>query len=272
MTLLRRVAQNLGAPARLASRKARSATRRARWWLIDALEPRRRVRARDLCLTLQCDNWITSFRMDTLETKEPETLDWIDAQVRDGDLLFDIGGNIGVISAYAALRHQRARVVVFEPEYSNLHLLRDNIVANGLSERVLAYPFALGDRTGLSRLHVQDLTPGAAMHSESEVPLRTTESGARVVLSVGTWSMRLDDFCQQSGLWPDALKIDVDGHEDRVLAGATEALSRPALRSLLVEGGHTGLSTDACARLRSAGFSPTGTSARSEARNEVWVR
>ena len=233
---------------------------------------RRRVRARGLSLTLQCDNWITQFRMETLETKEPETLDWIDAHVRGDDLFFDIGGNIGVITLYAALRHRRARVVVFEPEYSNLHLLRDNIVANGLSDRIQVYPIAIGDRTGLSRLHVQDLTPGAALHTESEGQLRTSDSGGRVILSEGTWSMTLDEFCQQASLWPNALKIDVDGGEDRVLAGATETLAHPALRSLLVEGGEVGLRPDTYGLLQSAGFSRVHTIQPSEAGNELWVR
>lgn len=272
MSALSTVAQTIGGLARVATRKARSAKRRARWHLLEALEPRRRVQARGLSVTLQCDNWITQFRMETFETREPETLDWIDDQIRDGDLLFDIGGNIGVITLYAALRHRSARAVVFEPEYANLHLLRDNIVANGLGERVQVYPIALSDHTGLSQLHVQDLTPGAAMHTESTDPLRTTESGERVVWSEGTWAMKLDEFCQQSGLWPNALKIDVDGHEDRVLAGASETLSRKNLRSLLVEGGDQGLAVGTYELLRRAGFSRADTKHRSAANNEIWVR
>ena len=263
---------SIAALCRLAGRKARSAGRRARWRLVEVLEPRSRVRARGLSLTLQCDNWITQFRMETVETKEPETLDWIDGHLREDDLLFDIGGNIGVFTLYAALRHLRARVVVFEPEYSSLHLLRDNIVANGLSERVQVYPFALGDRTGLSQLYVQDLTPGAALHTESERQLWTTDSGERVVLSEGIWAMTLDEFCERAGLWPNALKIDVDGGEGRVLAGAQETLSRPGLRSLLVEAGDAGLGPDACDLLRRAGFSRHDTGRRSESGNEVWVR
>lgn len=254
------------------TRKARSASRRARWRLIQALEPRRRVKARGLSLTLQCDNRITQFRVETLETKKPDTLDWIDAHVRDDDVFFDIGGNIGVMSLYTALRHLRARVVVFEPEYSNLHLLRDNIVANGLSDRIQMYPMAIGDRTGLSRLHVQDLTPGAALHTESAAPLRTTESGERVFLSEGTWAMKLDEFCEQAGLWPNAIKIDVDGGEGRVLTGAKETLSRPGLRSVLVEAGDAGLRPDAYDLLRHAGLSRVDAGQRSEAGNEVWAR
>jgi FkbM family methyltransferase len=254
------------------ARRARRVGREARWHLLEALASRRTVHARGLNFTLSCNNWITQFRAETFDTKEPETLDWIDRQMRDGDLFFDVGGNIGVFTLYAALRHPRMSVVVFEPEYGNLHLLRDNVIANGLNERVQVYPIALSDRTGVSRLHVQDSTPGAALHSESVAQVVRTDSGERVVLSEGTWAMRLDDFCGQTGLLPNALKIDVDGGEGRVLAGAKETLSRPALRSVLVERGETGLQSDAHELLRQAGFSKVDAGHGSEAGNEVWAR
>jgi FkbM family methyltransferase len=253
-------------------RRARTAGWRARWWLVDALVPRRAVHARGITFSMTCPNWIMRFRMDTFATKEPETLDWIDAHVRDGDVVFDVGGNVGIYALYAALRHPRATVVVFEPEYANLHLLRDNIMANGLESRVQVYPLSVSDRTGLSRLHVQDLTPGAAMHTESSAALRTTETGADVVWAEGTWAMTLDDFCAQSSLWPNAIKIDVDGGEGRVLAGAATALARPALRSLIVEGGEAGLPADARDQLRAFGFSQVALAHRSEAGNEIWTR
>ena len=76
--------------------------------------------------------------------------------MRSGDIFFDIGANIGVYTIYAALRHPGARVVAFEPEYSNLHLLRDNIIENDLQDRVEVYSVALSNHTGLSHLHIQD--------------------------------------------------------------------------------------------------------------------
>lgn len=63
---------------------------RARWALVAALAPRRAVRARGLRLTLRVENWITHYRWATYEEKEPETLDWIDRDLRDGDLLVDV--------------------------------------------------------------------------------------------------------------------------------------------------------------------------------------
>lgn len=227
---------------------------------------------RGLGVTLTSDNWITQFRVDTFESKEPETLDWIDSHIRADDVLFDIGGNVGVYTLYAARRHPRVSVVVFEPEYANLHLLRDNVVANQLADRVQIYPFALSDRTGVSRLHVQDLTPGAALHTESPEALRSTESGERVLMGEGAWAMTVDEFCASENLWPNAMKIDVDGGEDRVLAGAVRALSRIELRSILVEAGEAGLGDETRGMLAGAGLRRAELDRRSEAGNEVWIR
>ena len=141
---------------------------------------------------------------------EPETLEFIDRFVTPGDVFFDVGGNVGMYTLYAALRHPQASVVVFEPEYSNLHLLRDNVTDNHLNERVRIYPVAVSDRTGVGALHVQDLTPGAALHSESPRPLARTEAGEPVLMSEGAWTVTLDEFCNQTGQWPNAIKVDVD--------------------------------------------------------------
>ena len=51
---------------------------------------------------LRANNWITKYRFDTFENKEPETLKWIDINLRENDVFFDIGANIGIYSLYAA--------------------------------------------------------------------------------------------------------------------------------------------------------------------------
>jgi FkbM family methyltransferase len=244
-----------------------------RWRAVRALAPRRVVHSRGLRFTLQCENAITHYRWRTYDEKEPETLDWIDRWVRDGDTLFDVGANIGVYTLYAAHRHRGVQVVAFEPEYANLHLLRDNLVENGLAERVTVYAVALGNRCGLSRLHVQDLAPGSALHTEAREPLDRTLAGRPVVWREGICTVTLDEFCKETAIRPNALKIDVDGTEPDVLEGAQETLRWRALRSLLIELPADPAGRDACeGLLRGAGLrrdwrDPLGVSS-----NEIWTR
>ena len=242
-----------------------------RWGAVRTMTPRRTVHSRGLRLTLQCDNRITHYRWRTYNSKESETLDWIDQWVRDGDTVFDIGANIGVYSLYIARRHPRANVVAFEPEYANLHLLRDNIVENGLQERIDVYGMALSNHSGVSYLHLQDLTPGAALHSESLQPLTLTHSQRPVIWREGIYATTLDQFCEQTGLQPHSLKIDVDGGELAVLEGGERTLRSEHLRSLIIETDPQ--LRDACAkRLSDAGFHQSRWEPERRGMNEIWVR
>jgi len=237
-----------------------------------AVIPWRTVTIRGLRVRLRCDNWITEWRRKTYATKEPETLDWIDRQLRDASTFFDIGANVGEFSIYAALRHPGVRVVAFEPEYANAHLLKDNLMANRLQDRVRVYSIALGSRTGLSHLHIQDATPGAALHTESSVVLDLTRAHKPVIWREGVYAMTLDAFCQETGLSPQCMKIDVDGTELEILEGAVRTLRSPMLRSLVVEMFRESPTHAACAQLLlDAGFHREWQHAgRSE--NEIWAR
>lgn len=244
-----------------------------RWQAVRALAPRRTVRSRGLQFTLSCDNWITQYRWASYNTKEPDTLDWIDRWVRDGDVVFDVGANIGVYAIYMALRHPRARVIAFEPEYANLHLLRDNIFANGLQDRIEVYAMALSNRSGLSHLHIQDATPGAALHSESPRPLQATLTNRPVIWREGIYSVTLDHWCRERAVGPNAIKIDVDGTECAVLEGAAGTLRSPALRSCIIEWPDGAPARDTCARLLAgAGFDRAEDGSPARRANAVWTR
>lgn len=244
-----------------------------RWQTVRALAPRRLVLARGVRFTLQCENWITHYRWQTYTEKEPETLDWIDRWIRDGDTICDIGANIGVYALYAALRHPRARIIAFEPEYANLHLLRDNVMANRLQDRLEIYAVALSNRSGVSRLYLQDLAPGSALHTESPERLDATLTGHPVVWQEGVCTLTLDEFCQETGLTPQGIKLDVDGTEERVLEGAQRTLSALSLRSVLVELPTDCQAREACReRLERAGLRRHWSDPQGRSDNEIWVR
>jgi len=205
------------------------------WKISSSPNARRTIRARGLRFTLQNDNWITHFRARTFNTKEPETLDWVDQWMRDGDTFLDIGANTGLYSVYAAMRHPNVRVIAIEPEYANLHLLRDNVVANRLTKRVKLFSIALHRRAGIGYLNVQDHTPGAALHTVAESSVDETRTGRPVIAQQGVYMLTLDQFCNQLGVQPNCIKIDVDGTEIEILEGAVETLSSPKLRTLIIE-------------------------------------
>ncbi|MDO8527442.1 MAG: FkbM family methyltransferase [Deltaproteobacteria bacterium] len=241
------------------------------WWLSGAIAPRRTVRSRNLRFTLPCNNWITHHRWKNYNAKEPMTLDWIDTVVKDGDLFFDIGANIGVYSLYAAFRHPNLKGIAFEPEYSNLHLLKENVMKNNLEKRVEVFGVALGNKVGLSYLHIQDLQPGSAKHTASPKLLKKTVEKCPVLWREGVCTYTVDLFCREKNLKPNCIKLDVDGNEPEILEGARETLLSPELRSVLIESSDIDSVQNFCEQvLRDSGFRRARHDPKE--RLEMWVR
>ena len=242
------------------------------WWLSKFIVPRRKVSLNGISFTLPCHNWITHFRWYLFRRKEEEVRGYIDRYVKAGDRFFDIGANIGVFSVYAAKRHNNISCFCFEPEYSNLYLLKENTIANNIFDKVNIYSVAIGNVVGLSKLNLQDLTPGAAAHTESRQAIRKTEEGYPVVWAEGIVSVTLDYVCQETGVVPNAMKIDTDGNEDKVLQGAAKTLGDERLRSLVIEMPEDKEKELACTRMLTAAKFDLDWSDKEKTRNQIWVK
>ena len=139
------------------------------------------------------------------------------ATLVEGDVLYDIGANIGLISLLMGLHPQgrRVRIHGFEPEPLNFEHLERNIDVNGLADRVSAHRTALGARDGEVDLFVRG-SAGEGRHSIAEE--RGSTASIRVPLRTAT------RFAAESGDSPTMIKIDVEGAEGQVLAGFDEMM------------------------------------------------
>lgn len=169
---------------------------------------------------------IVEMRLQPVD-KEPWTVEWLERELRAGDVLYDIGANIGVYSLIAAKIARDATIVAFEPAYATFAELCENLILNDAMSSVVPLPVVLGDDTRVGRLAYRDTTAGAADHALDE------ESGTYVQQVL---VHALDDLVARFGLDPPTLvKLDVDGAEAEVLRGARAVLRSPQLRSLVVE-------------------------------------
>jgi len=198
-------------------------------------------------------------RAETYETKEPETLDWLRANLREGDVFFDVGANIGLYAIFAAKLKPSCRVYAFEPEAHNFSSLCHNILLNGTSN-VTPCSFPLSDREAFEHLYVYDLRPGSALHSLGE-PSAFREGPER--LRQGTLGVSLDALVREFKLPPPSLlKLDVDGNEEKILGGGAQLLRSGGLRSILVEVTYSGDGDGSWAErmLSEYGYVPAGRS------------
>lgn len=211
-------------------------------------------RVRRTSIKLGVSSEIEHFRADTYATKEPETLDWLDQNLRDRDVYIDIGANIGVYALYAAKIRPLSRIFAFEPAAQNFSRLCQNIALNAAGN-IMPCNVALSDKDGFELFYISDLQAGSAFHSLGGFNDGQPEkNGTRLVQ--GVMAARLDSLIASRQLaQPALLKIDVDGDEEKILAGADAALKSPVLRSVLIEITHDGRSESPIVRkLEGLGF------------------
>lgn len=180
--------------------------------------------------------WITpntqcAWRVETLMTKEPDTIAWING-MKEGDVLFDVGANCGQYSLLAALRGVRVHAV--EPESQNFALLCRNIAVNKLGHLVTPWAVAFSDYSGFKPFHVQQLAAGNSCNS-FDVAVNYHLQPKEYGFQQGCYGCRMDYFGGGCGInsLPTYIKIDVDGLEHKVLKGARYCLKNA--RSVLVE-------------------------------------
>jgi FkbM family methyltransferase len=207
-------------------------------------------------LVFSCENQLTLWRASTFFKKEPDTLEWIDS-MKPGEILFDVGANVGLYTLYAAKKG--IKVYAFEPESQNYAILNRNIYLNGLQDRVVALNLALSDTRAIDYLYLSSMDKGASLHTVHEnVDFAGNEfqAGYRQGVLATTMDSLVDDWNLPR---PDHIKMDVDGHESGIVRGARDTISHAGFKSLLVE-----LNTDVekdrtvIADLTSCGLKQTG--------------
>ncbi len=198
-------------------------------------------------ILIDAESEIEKYRSRSYAGKEPETLEWIERYFRPGDVMYDIGANIGLCALFAAKHLGGAcQVFAFEPEALNYGKLSKNIYQNGLSGVVIPCCLAITDRVGFDTFFLnpdnfenmvngQKLVAGSSMHSfgAAQDYCGTTFQPVHMQGAVG---VPLDYLWQVWGLdFPNHVKIDVDGREEQVIAGASKTLADRRLQSVLVE-------------------------------------
>jgi FkbM family methyltransferase len=135
----------------------------------------------------------------------------------------DVGANVGLYSLFVtACGGTSARVLAIEPQPGILDRLRFHLAANAL-DNIDVLACALGDRSGEATLIINDSDSGGTHLDKEGLP---AADGRRVSVPCKP----LTDVLKEAKIAAiDALKIDVEGAEDLVLA----PFLRDAPRSLL---------------------------------------
>jgi FkbM family methyltransferase len=155
--------------------------------------------------------------------------------VRDGDVVWDVGANVGLVSIAVAVatRGQNVRVHAMEPNPLTAARARRNVAENNC-DAVSLHELALGLTAGPALLHAN---PGAPQLDSTLAPLSPAANTFSVQME------RADSLADTLRLAPTVMKIDVEGAELDVLNGCDRLLRSGCLRDVFVEVHCTRLTT-----------------------------
>lgn len=171
-----------------------------------------------------------------------------------GDVVYDLGANIGVVSIWLAQKvGPRGRVVSFEPDPKNFHCLTRNISTAGLVN-VEAIPAALSNVAGTA-LFFSEGSIGSGFASLRSDSLLPTTAGDKVEVPTIT----LADAFVKYGI-PKWLKIDIEGAELELLEAGLSVLGE-TMPHMAIETDHLRGNDTTAARVKallvSVGYSVT---------------
>ncbi|VTT86442.1 methyltransferase, FkbM family domain protein [Halorubrum sp. DM2] len=153
----------------------------------------------------------------------------------DDAVIVDAGAHVGE-HAIPLARNTERRVVAFEPNGESADRLARNAERNGLGDRLDLRRAGLGDANATLTFYRSTFSKCSAFDRDL-----ATRWGARVAGTESVPVRRLDGLVEGVGDSgptegvavppPDAIKVDVEGHEAAVLRGAAEAIAthRPLL-------------------------------------------
>jgi len=162
-------------------------------------------------------------------SSERAPLEFLVEAVHPGDVVYDIGANVGLYSMLLSKAvGPSGQVIAFEPDSRNATRLNENAMLNGLTN-FRCFRTALGEANHFGTLHLRDDDP---CQSTLLAHLPRDERSSEEVVDV----VAGDDFRVKRTLpFPRAVKIDVEGYELNVIRGLTATLAEDVCQIVLCE-------------------------------------
>jgi FkbM family methyltransferase len=156
---------------------------------------------------------------------ERATLKKLLEAISPGDVIYDIGANIGVQTIFMAKKTgEGGRVIAIEPESGSFNSLNANIALNAL-HNVKTIQTALGKDCLESKLY-----SGRATGDCSIVNKNKAKPYQETIVMPG------DLLIEKYNLaWPNIVEIDVEGYEYYVITGLKKALSQVGCKLVFCE-------------------------------------
>jgi FkbM family methyltransferase len=169
----------------------------------------------DLKVTTQFDG---SWRRVALGEMELNCIRQLSRVVREGSTVFDIGAWHGTYTLLLShLVGKSGRVYAFEPVPGVRDVLVSNVNRNRMAN-VRIEPFCLSNSVGEVTIHVD---PAGGTLSSMVSPLPGGRARDLVVPAI-----TVDKYCEENDVWPEGIKLDVEGAEGMVIEGCQKVIDK----------------------------------------------
>ena len=233
---------------------------------------------KDIKLEFYIPNRLSYYRTDTFDSKEPETLEWID-KFEKKNIFWDIGANIGLYSCYAA-KKKLCKVYAFEPSVFNLEWLGKNIFLNNLVNEITVIPIPLYQKITENTLNFSSTEWGGALTTFGK-SYGHDGKDLKKIFEFSTMGISMDEAKNLLKIpQPMYIKIDVDGIEYLILKGGEKVLLNTKELSIEVNEKFTEQKNNCDKYLKELGFSLRekkrsnlfNNTDYSTSYNQIWVR
>ena len=166
-------------------------------------------------------------REGTIRKEADKDDGWLFACASSSIRIFDIGANIGQSAFLELYPESVQQVLLVDPNPMALSIAAENLIMNRLINRVNFECAFVSEQAG-EEIEFYTVLSGAA----GSIYKSHAKTAAKRNLHYKVSTTTIDDLVKRHGL-PDFIKIDVEGAESNVLAGAKECLLMHKTRFLV---------------------------------------
>lgn len=205
-------------------------------------------------------NWLVAkLVIDSGRGREDRFSSSLVASIRPGDTVWDVGANVGdYIATFLDATSPSGKVLAFEPVEACVRAIVERF---GHEPRLTVMPLALGADCGSVTIVIGDYELSTY---HRVVTAETADGRPTQTVKIVTGASISEEY---PDLFPNVVKIDVEGHEGRVIDGMQPILIDPRLRVLAIEmhfalldkQGESATPSRIESRLRFAGFTVSWT-------------
>ncbi len=168
--------------------------------------------------------------LDTLglslkEVYEPFETEIVKEKIKKGDVVLDIGANIGYYTLiFARIVGENGKVFAFEPDPTNFSLLKKNVEINGYKNVELMQK-AVSNKTEKIKLYL-------SRDNSGDHRIYDSSDGRQ---SIEIESIRLDDYFKDYNGAINFIKMDIQGAEGGVVQGMSNLLGKQKNITIITE-------------------------------------